>query len=144
MAFFDFYGSIPVDFGILMRPQVELGVEGGACAVRAEHRLKLNREFRRVFARGRSKATGRLVLYWWQKREGDFRVGFSVSKKVGNAVVRNRLKRQLRACLAQYQDILAEHSVDFVFVCRPAAARSSFADLNEDVVRLLRKGQFMV
>lgn len=113
-------------------------------SVRAEHRLQLNREFRRVFARGRSKATGRLVLYWWEKRSGRFRVGFSVSKKVGNAVVRNRLKRQLRACLSQYQDTLALHAVDFVFVCRPAAAGATFAELNEDVVKLLRRGHFMV
>lgn len=112
--------------------------------MRPERRLKLNREFRRVFSRGHSKATPRLALYWWEKREGGFRVGFSVSRKVGNAVVRNRLKRQLRACFDRYAPDLAGRSVDFVVVCRPPAAGSTFAELDADLVKLLRKAKFMV
>jgi len=112
--------------------------------VRTQNRLKENRDFRRVFQRGKSTATGRIVFYWNPKREGPFRVGFSVSKKVGNAVVRNRLKRLLRAIFLNNEDLLIGHTVDIVIVCRQGAATATFDDLNTDVSKLLRRAKFMV
>ncbi|MCL6593536.1 MAG: ribonuclease P protein component [Alicyclobacillus sp.] len=108
------------------------------------YRLRANRDFRRVFGRGKSVATGRLVLYWLENREGHFRVGFSVSKKVGKAVVRNAVKRRLRAWFVQHTPDLQTYSVDFVVVCRQAAAEASFAELAADILKLLRKAKFMV
>lgn len=116
----------------------------GRWVVRTQNRLKENRDFRRVFARGKSSATGRIVLYWIPKREGVFRVGFSVSKKVGNAVVRNRLKRTLRAIFLKYEDILIPHLVDIVVVCRQGSATATFDELETDVSKLLRRAKFMV
>ncbi|MCL6627074.1 ribonuclease P protein component [Alicyclobacillus shizuokensis] len=110
----------------------------------AVHRLKQNRDFRRVFNRGRSAAARRLVVYWCPNRLGTFRVGFSVSKKVGKAVERNRLKRLLRECFQRRQEELAGRGVDFVVVCRPAAAGAKFQELDEELTKLLRKGKFMV
>lgn len=110
----------------------------------AQHRLRETREFRRVFARGRSGATGRIVLYWLDKRHGDYRVGLSVSRKVGNAVVRNLLKRRLRACFQAYGPSLAERSIDLVVVCRPSAAGATYAELSADLAKLLRKARIMV
>jgi len=70
-------------------------------------------------------------------RNNQKRVGFSVSKKVGVAVVRNRTKRRLRECI---RPLLPQmRSGLYVFVARPSAAESSFAELSAKVRQLLRK-----
>ncbi|MCL6452856.1 MAG: ribonuclease P protein component [Alicyclobacillus sp.] len=112
--------------------------------VAAVHRLKENRDFRRVFQRGKSAATSRLVLYWARNREASFRVGFSVSKKVGGAVQRNLLKRRLRGCFDELAEVLESHRVDFVVIGRKGAAEASYRDLREDLQKLLKRAQFMV
>ena len=62
--------------------------------------LKRNKEFRHVYRKGQSKATRQLVLVYARagakQQKPPIRVGFSVSKKLGNSVVRNRVKRRLR------------------------------------------------
>ncbi|CAM3759619.1 ribonuclease P protein component [Alicyclobacillus pomorum] len=109
------------------------------------YRLKENKDFRRVFTRGKSVAGGQFVLYWLEnKRTPYFRVGFSVSKKVGNAVVRNRLKRRLRACFHELTPQLVETHMDFVVVCRKSAADTTYEEMRTELSRLLRKAKIMV
>jgi ribonuclease P protein component len=66
--------------------------------VQRRNRLSRSRDFDAVYRQGRSVSTRFLTLYWFHREEtaGDPRLGFAVSKAVGNAVVRNRVKRQLR------------------------------------------------
>ncbi len=59
-------------------------------------------------------------------------------------MVRNRMKRLLRECFTQYEPSLSQYRVDFVVVCRPAAATCSLQELDRDLQRLLAKGNFMV
>ena len=64
-----------------------------------ENRLCNARDFKRVYSRGRSYVHSLAVLYVYRTQEADLRIGFSVSKKLGGAVIRNRIKRRLReAC----------------------------------------------
>ena len=65
------------------------------------------------------------------------RVGFTVSKKVGNAVVRNRVKRRLRA-LTRANATLYLAGADHVFIARPSAGSVQFNDLSADVACLLK------
>lgn len=112
--------------------------------MQVENRLRENRDFRRVFRRSKSVATSRFVLYWAKNRESAFRAGFSVSKKVGNAVERNRLKRLLRACFDDLNATGVLPAVDFVIVCRQGAAGAVFSEVRSDLEKLLRKAKFMV
>ena len=57
-------------------------------------RLKDRNDFRRIYQRGKSVANPLFILYYRPNRQLGYRVGFSVSKKVGKAVVRNRVKRR--------------------------------------------------
>ncbi len=76
-----------------------------------------------------------LSLLWVKSQQK--RVGFSVSKKVGCAVVRNRIKRRLRECVRPLLPYMKNGL--YVLVARPAAAESSFDTLKSDVGALAEK-----
>ena len=92
-------------------------------------RLSRSAEFERVYRQGRSKANRFLVLYAFPREEGDARsegeaagprLGLSVSRRVGGAVDRTRVKRVLREAFWAEADRLPEGS-DYVVVARPDA-----------------------
>ena len=94
-----------------------------------------NRQFNYVYRRGKKASCRELSLLFVKNNQK--RVGFSVSKKVGVAVVRNRTKRRLRECV---RPLLPQmRSGLYVFVARPVAAECSFQELNARVKQLLRK-----
>ncbi len=93
------------------------------------NRLSRSRDFDAVYRQGRSVSTRFLTLYWFQRAEvlGDPRLGFAVPKAVGNAVVRNRIKRQLREIVRGRLDRVPATN-DYVLVVRrglPEAAEAN-------------------
>lgn len=91
-------------------------------------RLSRSTEFQRVYRQGRSKANRYLVLYSFSRGEAaeqGSRFGVSVGRKVGNAVVRNRVKRTIREALDQLEPQMAE-GLDYVVL-----ARADIVDLIE-------------
>ena len=93
------------------------------------NRLSRSRDFDAVYRQGRSVST-RFLTLWWYKREeaiGEPRLGFAVPKAVGNAVVRNRIKRQLREIVrAKLEGVPPTN--DYVLVVRqglPEAAEAN-------------------
>ena len=99
------------------------------------YRLKKNRAFQYVYRKGHSAACRNLVLLAAPGRE--LKVGFSVSKKVGNAVTRNKVKRRLRECFRPW--IGDVKTGLYVIVARPAAAEAAFQTLQKDLAYLLKK-----
>jgi ribonuclease P protein component len=99
------------------------------------YRLKKNRAFQYVYRKGHSVACRNLVMLLAPGRE--LKIGFSVSKKTGNAVPRNRIKRRLRECFRPYLGDVKTGL--YVIVARPSAAEAAFDDLKRDVRYLLKK-----
>lgn len=79
--------------------------------------IKENRDFRRLYYRGKNAATPFLVLYAAKNRKSYNRIGITASTKLGKAVVRNRVKRLLREAYRLQEGNLA-HGYDFVIVAR--------------------------
>jgi len=79
--------------------------------------FKLNKDFRRLYGRGRSSVSPYLVTYVLPTERAYTKIGITVSKKLGGAVQRNRAKRLIRAAWAEVAPQL-EKNVDVVFVAR--------------------------
>ena len=60
------------------------------------YRIKKNTDFQTIYKRGKSVANRQFVVYTYNSNKNHFRLGISVSKKLGNAVTRNRIKRAIR------------------------------------------------
>jgi len=87
-------------------------------------------------ARALSSAMPGLVLQARQRQDDDVpRVGFTATRKLGNAVVRNRVKRRLRALAEQHLKPVAMTGFDYVIIGRGATADRPFAELQEDLRR---------
>ena len=100
--------------------------------------LKLNRDFRRLYARGKTCAGAYIVVYAQKNRLGTNRLGLTVSKSTGKAVKRNRLKRLMRESYRLMEDRI-ETGFDFILVARTRALGKTFGQIQEDTERAMRK-----
>ncbi|MBV6633717.1 MAG: ribonuclease P protein component [Alphaproteobacteria bacterium] len=112
--------------------------------------LKRRADFVRLNRRGKRAAMPGLVLQAARSISPDsepadngsdpvIRVGFTATKKLGGAVVRNRVKRRLRAVASDVLPVLAKPGHDFVLIGRPASLTRAYTDLHDDLVRALDK-----
>ena len=79
--------------------------------------IKNNCDFRRIYGKGKSFQGPALVSYVMKNRAGICRMGITTSKKIGNAVERNRARRVIRAAYSMIEDKVCGN-YDFVFVAR--------------------------
>ncbi len=93
--------------------------------------LKKNYEFRRLYNRGKSHAAPCLVLYCRRNSSAGNKLGITVSAKVGNAVVRNKVRRRLREIYRLAEGELRS-GFDIVLVARPRAVRSDYEALRRE------------
>ena len=91
--------------------------------------LKQNSDFRRLYAKGKSSANRFLVLYCRRNGRGVNRMGYTVSSKLGGAVVRNRVRRRLRE-IARLNAPALKTGWDLVVVARMRAADAPYAELD--------------
>ncbi|MEA1918489.1 MAG: ribonuclease P protein component [Campylobacterota bacterium] len=98
--------------------------------------LKAHKEFGLVYNRGKSAHSRSCVVFYLPK-EGEKKIGFTASKKVGNAVIRNRSKRRLRALWRELHTTLLEGH--YVFVAKASLHEIPFQTLQKDLNYVLKK-----
>lgn len=100
--------------------------------------VKENYEFRRIYRKGKSLVSPQMVLYWQKNRQGQSRLGITVSTKLGHAVVRNRVRRRFRELYRLHKPEM-QPGFDVILVARGRAVRSTYQQLDETYLRLLRQ-----
>ena len=100
--------------------------------------LKKNQDFRIVYQKGTSYANRLLVMYVLKNQHKKNRLGISVSKKVGNSVVRHRLTRLIRESY-RLNEAEFENSLDIVVVARPQAKDRTYHEIESALMHLAEK-----
>lgn len=100
--------------------------------------LKLNRDFKRLYSKGKSAAGGYIVIYVMKNRRSDKRLGLTVGKAFGKAVARNRIKRLMRESYRRLETQIPD-GYDFILVARNRAAGKTAADIERDMEYILGK-----
>ncbi len=121
--------------------------------VRKRARLSRSSEFQRIYRQGSSTASRHLVLHYFQRLPGTIesgpRLGLSVSKKIGGAVLRNRVKRLLREAFSSVETFVAQ-DYDYVLIARPPLAdlverqeKGEKGIVQEAVIELFRRSSLL-
>ncbi|VEI05385.1 ribonuclease P protein component [Kurthia zopfii] len=110
--------------------------------MKKSRRVKSEFDFQKVFKRGKSFANRQFIVYGLLKEEQEkFRIGLSVSKKLGNAVVRNQIKRYIRQSFHELDSELKQN-MDYVIIARKPAATMNFEDTKKSLEHVLKIAKF--
>lgn len=97
--------------------------------------LKKNTDFRSVYNKGSSHANRLLVMYVLPNHKEENRLGISVSKKVGNSVVRHRLTRLVRESYRLHEEMF-QYGLDIVVIARVSAKNASYREIESALMHL--------
>ena len=97
--------------------------------------LKKNRDFQVVYKNGRSYANKYLVMYIMENDQNKNRLGISVSKKVGNSVVRHHITRLIRESYRLHEEVF-NSGLDIVVIARNSAASVSYHEVESAMLHL--------
>jgi ribonuclease P protein component len=104
----------------------------------AKNRLRKRTEFAYSYKHGKSFNGANFSVTIFKRKDKLLRIGFSVSKKVGGAVLRNKVKRQMRAVI---QNALPQIEVGYnlIFIAKPEITKITFDELNTQMFLMLKK-----
>jgi len=102
--------------------------------MKKEYRVKSNEEFQKIIACGKCKTSRSFVMYYHPAEKEHDRIGISVGKKIGNAVERNRVKRQVRMMIVESCDFKSGY--DYVIIIRSRFLQSDYQNNKKDLSRL--------
>lgn len=106
--------------------------------MKKKFRIKKNKEFQTVFKQGKSWANRQFIIYVLKNPEQPkFRIGLSVSKKIGNSVMRNRIKRCIRQAFFELKDQISVGQ-DYVIIARKPASEMDFHEIKNSLIHLLK------
>lgn len=108
-----------------------------------QYRLKKKSDFQKIFKKGRSSAGPYFVLYIRENEEkGPTRIGFAVSKKIGTAVVRNKIKRRLREAVRSLVPDIKDN-YDIIIVARSRIKSISFFEIQKQMINIFNRNRLV-
>lgn len=113
-----------------------------ASLLQQEYRLKKRKDFRYVYRFGHSVANRQFVVYT-KKRHNEqtvFRLGVSVSRKVGNAVIRNRIRRLVKEATRGWKDLIRS-DIDLVVIARRPTATMDYQQIEASLRHVYSRAQ---
>ena len=106
--------------------------------MKKEYRIKKSDEIELVMKKGNSRANRTFIVYQYKNPEiKNYRVAISAPKKLGKAVVRNKVKRQIRAILQQNNTYL-KNGFDYFIIARPDMLEINFTDATKQMIHVLK------
>ena len=114
------------------------GSPAGAAGERlpSQERLRRRTDYLRCYRTGRRRHGSLTILYFAPNQLGHPRIGITASRKVGKAVVRQRLKRRIKEIYRRWQDRSQLPALDLVVHLKPEAGKSDFPALRTELLRL--------
>ena len=100
--------------------------------------VKHSYDFEKIMENGKVKKNYSFVIYSLNNETSKDKYGISVSKKIGNAVIRNKYKRKLRAIIDNYKKHYVNSS-DYIIILRKGAVGKSFQELEKDFFELMNE-----
>nr|WP_254635206.1 ribonuclease P protein component [Paenibacillus chitinolyticus] len=102
-------------------------------------RLAKREDFQKVYRYGKSAANHQFVLYYMPRRENEhFRLGISASKKIGNAVIRNRLRRVLKEIIRLNEERFPG-GYDYIVIVRKPAVEMDFHEMEKSIYHVFKR-----
>jgi len=105
--------------------------------------LKSNRDFKKVYASRKSKVSKYLIMYITYNNTENNRLGISVSKKVGNSVVRHYVKRCIKEAYRLHENMF-NSGLDIVVIARQDAKTAKYEDFEKDLLHLMNKHKVLI
>ena len=112
------------------------------CSMKFSESLKKNNDFQNVYKKGRSHANKYLVMYVLENNKNINMIGISVSKKIGNSVVRHRFTRLVRESYRLHENIF-NSGLDIVVVARKSADSVGFEEIESALLHLAKIHQIL-
>lgn len=107
--------------------------------MKKEYRVKKSQDFDNIIRKKQSFANRQFVIYYQENKLDHMRLGISVSKKLGKAHERNKLKRYVRESFKTRKDFLKNY--DIIIIVRPAAKGLSFLDFGSSIDHVLKRSK---
>lgn len=101
--------------------------------------IRKDSDFRRVYQKGKSFADRNLVIYTLKNGSNKSRIGISISKKVGKANVRNRIRRYIKEAYRLNIDEKVNTGLDIVFIARINSQNAKYKDIEKSIKYITRK-----
>lgn len=107
--------------------------------MKKEYRVKKSQDFDNIIRKKQSFANRQFVIYYQENKLDHMRLGISVSKKLGKAHERNRLKRYVRESFKTRKDFLKNY--DIIIIVKPAAKGLSFLEFGSSIDHVLKRSK---
>ncbi len=111
--------------------------------MKAASGLRKDEDFRRVYRQKNSMANRLLIIYIGKNNLGYSRAGFTVTKKIGKSVVRNKVKRRMRESYRLNKDKII-NGYDLIFIARTRCSEANYREIESAMLHLLRKKRLLI